>query len=159
MAHQQNGDLEARLTRLEEIEAIRRMKYDYTWYLDHKMWSDYKNLMSEDMSYVGTGKEMRKEQFVEVVSKSLENVVTCHHLHQSRIDITSGTTAQGVWCLRDDLSSPARAAKFKGRAYYIEDYVKMKGEWKIKKIVLEYICTEGSAEIAGSETGLMSLVM
>jgi len=155
---QQYGDLEARLMKLEEIEAIRRLKYKYTWYLDHKMWSDYKNLMSEDMSFVGIGREMRKEEFVEVVSKSLADVVTSHQLHQSLIDITSSTTARAVWCLRDHLSNPKRGTKFKGRAYYTEDYVKVEGEWKIGKIVLEYLCTEGSANVADGDTGLMTLV-
>ncbi|MFY9327511.1 MAG: nuclear transport factor 2 family protein, partial [Georgfuchsia sp.] len=150
MSSQKESDLGARLNRLEDIEAIRRLKYNYTWFLDHKMWDEYKNLMADGMVYVGTGHEVGKEQFIEIVSKHLANLVTSHQLHQSLIDITSSTTARAVWCLRDDLSNSAKGTKFKGRAYYTEDYVKVNGEWKIKKIVLEYLCTEGSATAMGT---------
>jgi hypothetical protein len=159
MKTQTDIDFDARLTKLEDIEAIRRLKFNYTWFLDHKMWDDFKNLMADDMIFVGTGRELSKNEWVDVVSECLTNLVTSHQLHQSLIDITSSTTANGVWCLRDDLDNAERGTKFKWRAYYIENYVKVGGEWKFKKIVLEYLGTEGSANVSGAGTGLLSLVM
>ena len=159
MKHEKNLNLEARLSKLEDIELIRRLKYNYAWFLDQKMWKEYKNILADGMIYTGHGREFLKDEFVNFVSKGLENLVTSHQLHQSLIDITSAKTARAVWCLRDDISNPEKGTKFKGRAYYTENYVKIENEWKIMKIALRYLCTEGSAVVLGSDTGLRSLVI
>lgn len=151
--------LEYRLQYIEDIEAIRNLKYMYSWHLDHKEWDKFADLMAEDMRFVGTGLEHPKAAFIDMVKFRLDPLITCHHLHQHLIERTSETTATGTWSLRDDMVNPASNARFLGRAYYFEDYVKRDGEWKFKTVRIEYVNSDGQSYMAGNDTSLLGLII
>jgi len=50
------------------------------------------------------------------------------------IEITSSTTARGIWAMFDYLRFPTFI--FKGYGHYEEEYVKEVGGWKIKRVLL-----------------------
>ncbi len=55
-----------------------------------------------------------------------------HHGHHPEIEITSDTTARGIWALKDYLIITERNMGVRGAAFYRDEYVKVNREWKIK---------------------------
>ncbi|MDX3641720.1 nuclear transport factor 2 family protein [Streptomyces sp. MB09-02B] len=146
--------IEARLQRLEDIESLRQLKAKYTWLLDHKQWDEWADCFSPDFTFETGGNQLPLDTFVSVVSNNLQPLVTSHQLHQFKVEITSATTATGVWWLRDHLVHPGNGSEFRGRAYYHEKYLKEAGEWKISASVLEYVNSEGRVLTPGPDHGM-----
>ena len=65
---------------------------------------------------------------------------TVHHGHMPEIEITSPTTARGIWAMQDFLrmpeGSPLGVKSLVGWGHYTETYERIEGEWKIKTLVL-----------------------
>ncbi len=74
-------------------------------------------------------------QFVE---GSVGAVLTTHHGHMPEIEITSPTTARGIWAMQDFLQWPEGSPlkSLVGWGHYTETYELVDGEWKIKTLVL-----------------------
>lgn len=135
------------LSRLEEIEEIKKVKARYFRLMDQKRWNEWKELFTEDVTAVyhgaprgSQGEEQAalrcdgRENLVAKVSSLLANVVSMHHGHMPEIEVTSPTTATGIWAMFDYLRFPS--STLKGYGHYEEDYVKEAGAWKIKRILL-----------------------
>ena len=61
---------------------------------------------------------------------TIGDVVTVHHGHTPEIDLTSPTTATGVWAMEDMLRWPV-ASSCTASAYH-ETYDRADGTWRIK---------------------------
>jgi hypothetical protein len=135
------------LNKLEEIEEIKKVKARYFRLMDQKRWNEWRELFTEDVTavYHGTprgsqGEEPAsfqcegRENLVTKVSSLLANAVSVHHGHMPEIEVTSPTTATGIWAMFDYLRFPN--STLKGYGHYEEDYVKEAGAWKIKRILL-----------------------
>jgi hypothetical protein len=66
--------------------------------------------------------------------------MTLHQVHNPEIELTSETTATGVWYLEDRVINRGEAAPemparsiLTGAAYYADEYRKEGGEWKIAR--------------------------
>jgi hypothetical protein len=53
-------------------------------------------------------------------------------VHQPEIELTSPTTATGVWALDDIVIETEAKLTIRGAAFYHDEYVKIGGQWKIK---------------------------
>jgi len=93
------NELERRIARLEDTEAIKRLKYRYWRFLDLKQWDDLATLFVADasVSYGGGKYDFRGiEAIMKFLRESLARetgAVTIHQGHQPEIDLTSATTA------------------------------------------------------------------
>ena len=133
--------LERRIQILEDIEAIRKLRFNYWWHLDHKEWDKFSDLFTEDHIYINlaTGKQQSKEDWLAVLPKFLgEHTRSSHHGHQCSIDIVDETHATGIWVLRDELYNLRSNTHFKGRGWYFDQYRKENGVWKICRLGLIY---------------------
>jgi hypothetical protein len=65
----------------------------------------------------------------------LSDVVTVHHCHTPEIEVTSSTTATGVWAMEDMLRWP-NGMELHGYGHYHETYAKVDGRWRIKRSTL-----------------------
>lgn len=121
---------------LAELEAIKRLKYRYARSLDMKEWDELRACLTDDATAAyGGGKYSydSPEGIVEFLSTSLTaDMVSRHHVHQPEIDVTSPTTATGIWALDDIVINTTHNFEIRGAAFYRDDYVKLDGEWKIK---------------------------
>jgi SnoaL-like domain len=158
------------------IEAIKRLKARYFRCLDTKDWNGYLAVFTPDAridsSWAGipidyTGKPRVIDgvvpppptpewdwhdpvKFVENLSKLLENVTTVHHGHMPEIELTSPTTATGIWAMEDKLlypqappSSGPRGSgpqggtrEMHGYGHYTETYERQADGWRIKSLRL-----------------------
>ena len=129
---------------LEEIEAIRQLKYRYLRGVDLKLWDLLASTFASDaVSAYDSGKNayVGRDAIVKWLRKAMDNeIITLHQVHHPEIELTSESTARGTWYLEDrvinvgpDLPEmPGHSILF-GAAFYSDEYVKRDGQWLIQK--------------------------
>ena len=137
------------MTTLEElgaIEQIKRLKARYFRCMDTKDWDGFQAVFAADATMDTTQEAPDLEvvtgapEIRQFVEGSVGPVVTVHHGHMPEIEITSPTTARGIWAMQDFLKmpegSPLGVKSLVGWGHYTETYERIDGEWKIKTLVL-----------------------
>jgi hypothetical protein len=120
---------------VREIEAIKQLKARYCRYLDTKDWAAWRGLFTDD--FIGDtsesgGKRIEgADPFVAFVKKNLGTQPTVHQVHAPEIELTSPTTASGVWAL-NDVVRLAPGLNLNAYGHYHETYEKADGQWRIK---------------------------
>jgi hypothetical protein len=128
-------------TTLWEIEEIKQLKARYCRYLDTKQWDDWRTLFTDDFvsdtSPSGGKLIAGADEFVSFVRGTLgkPSQPTVHQVHAPEIELTSDTTATGVWALHDVVRL-APGVNLDGRGHYHETYEKVDGRWLIKTSTL-----------------------
>lgn len=121
---------------LEDIEAIKQLKYRYFRCLDCKEWGALAKCFTEDAtaaydsgkySYDGRDAIMG---FLEGALSS-RDVVSLHQGHHPEISV-DGDTAKGTWYLEDYLIFVKADTRLRGAGFYHDEYVKVGGQWRIK---------------------------
>ena len=140
------SDLEKRIRVMEDIEAIKRLKAKYFRCVDKKLWEEMETVLTEDaVADYGMGIELLqgRKAIVEFLKKNLgrDSMISAHQGHNPEIDITSDTTAKGVWVLNDRLIIQTIATSSAWR-YYEDEYIKANGEWKKKSTKITNILEE-----------------
>ena len=125
------------MTDLQELEAIKRLKYRYCRCLDEKKWDELEQCLTEDASsaygdgqYSFTGRAAIMEFLRDALGTSKR--ISRHRVHQPEIDLTSPTTATGIWALDDVVIETSAGITIRGAAFYYDEYVKIGGAWKIR---------------------------
>lgn len=123
---------------LQEIEAIKRLKYRYLRCLDTKQWDELGACLTEDCtSAYGDGHFSfdGRAAIVGFLKDALgpASRITAHRVQHPEIEFTSPTTATGVWALDDVVIETEAKITIRGAAFYHDEYVKVGAEWKIKK--------------------------
>jgi bile-acid 7alpha-dehydratase len=134
------------MTDLHELESIKRLKYKYLRCLDQKRWDELATCFTDDAtcSY-GDGKYSfdGRDAIMEFLRGSMPTtMLTSHRVHQPEIEITSATTASGVWALDDVVIETQGEFTIRGAAFYRDEYVKVDGDWKIRSTGYERVYEE-----------------
>lgn len=130
-------DIEQRIGRLEDLEAVKQLKARYCEICDDDHNPDrIVSIFAEDGIWEGLGigraqghAEIRKlfEGFQKLISYS-------QHMVMNPIIEVDGDRAQGTWYLFGMFTfREGNQAKWQG-ARYREDYVKIDGEWRIQHL-------------------------
>jgi bile-acid 7alpha-dehydratase len=140
------SDLEKRIRVMEDIEAIKKLKAKYFRCVDKKLWEEMETVLTEDaVADYGMGIELLqgRKEIIEFLKKNLDrdSMISVHQGHNPEIEITSDTTARGVWVLNDRLIIQT-IATLNGWRYYEDEYVKVNGEWKKKSTKIANILEE-----------------
>lgn len=122
---------------LVEIEAIKRLKYKYLRCLDQKLWDELTECFVENAtSAYGGGKYSYegRDAILEFLRDAMgaDTFHSSHQVHQPEIDLTSETTARGIWALEDVVIDLKWDITIRGAAFYEDEYVKKDGVWKIQ---------------------------
>jgi hypothetical protein len=123
---------------LVEIERIKRLKYRYLRCLDQKLWEELGSCFTADaIAEYSNGKYRHegRDAIVEWISTAMasERMLTSHRCHHPEIDLTSPTTATGVWALEDTVVHDEFGVTIRGAAWYVDEYVLADGEWRIRR--------------------------
>lgn len=143
------------------IEQIRTLKAQYCYYLDLKDWDGYAGLFTSDASLItDTAVSSRGEDpasmpeiigrapIRKMVSELLADATTVHHCHTPIIELTSLTTATGIWAMEDVVRMPGY--HLHARGHYRERYEIDEGRWRIASLHLTRTMIdifEGSARV------------
>jgi uncharacterized protein (TIGR02246 family) len=122
------------MSTLEDIEEIKRLKAGYFRTMDTKDWAGMREAFTDDVvidtSEAGGEVAHGADEFMAFLEEALDGAVTVHQGHMPEIDLTSETTATGVWALNDIVIFPG-GVRLDGYGHYHETYKKIDGEWRI----------------------------
>ena len=132
---------------LNELEAIKSLKYKYLRCLDQKRWSELAECLTEDATSAYSGGKFSfegRDAILEFLENAMgaDSFLSSHTVHQPEIEFTSETTATGVWALNDTVIETNANIIIRGAAFYEDEYVKVDGAWKIKSTGYERIYEE-----------------
>jgi SnoaL-like domain len=127
---------------VDDIEAIKQLKARYFRLMDAKDFAAMRAVFADD-AYVdvtdeGGGIYESADAFFAMLEPTLRGIVTAHHGHMPEIELTSPTTATGIWAMEDRLWFPpgGRVTEMHGYGHYHETYVKLDGTWRIQTMKL-----------------------
>ncbi len=129
------------VARLAAIEDIRQLKARYYRCMDTKDWDGFRDVFAPDglMDMRGEAGEaglVRGNQAIsDFVRGAVGPVVTAHHGHMPEIEVTSPTTATGVWAMEDELWWPD-GMHMHGWGHYHETYRRTPDGWRIQTLTL-----------------------
>ncbi|MFC1534307.1 nuclear transport factor 2 family protein [Thermodesulfobacteriota bacterium] len=140
--------LEARITALEDIEAIKKLQRIYAYYVDSDdMRDEIVDLFSDNMESIEIadhgvylGKEGVKKVFKEILGGAEPPPELSLHLvfnHQAVVDIDpGGKTAKGRWhgWMVGVRYLDGKPVQYWGHGIYENEYVKENGDWKFSKL-------------------------
>ena len=97
------------------IEEIKQLKARYFRLMDQGRWEEFAELFSEDCEQnwqAAPGAELAggkgRAAVVDYIRTSLAGMRSTHHGHMPEIEITSPTTAVGIWALFDHCTAAHR---------------------------------------------------
>ena len=120
---------------MDDIEAIRQLKARYFRTLDMKDWAGMRRVFTDDVvmdtSDAGGSVVRGADEFMTFLQEVLSGAVTVHQGHMPEIEVTSSTTATGIWALNDLVIWPD-GTRLTGYGHYHETYEKVGDDWRIK---------------------------
>ena len=130
-------DLEKRIQKLEDIEAIKQLKARYWFACDRRDGVEIKNCFVSDgllidFGFIGQFTDINEflELFLQLTDKPSH--IDLHHGLGPEIKIIDETSATGRWRMQFQLiETETQVAQFMG-GYYEDSYRKELGEWKIE---------------------------
>jgi uncharacterized protein (TIGR02246 family) len=126
----------------KDIEAIKQLKARYFRTMDTKDWAGMHQVFAPDVvidtTEDGAPLIEGRDAFLEFLEPMLAEVTTVHHGHMPEIEVTSGTTATGIWAMEDHLWWPEGSPlqHLHGYGHYHETYVKLAEGWRIRSLKL-----------------------
>jgi hypothetical protein len=139
VAHADEGDTVAVQ---DDIEAIAQLKARYFRLMDTKQWDQLAEVFTPDvhidMSNEGGGVTDSVEEYMPFLVANIGEVTTVHHGHMPEIELTSESTANGVWAMEDELWWPEGGPirYLHGYGHYHETYRKGPAGWQIASMTL-----------------------
>jgi hypothetical protein len=131
--------------RLIALEEIKQLKARYFRCMDTKDWPGLEAVFSPDAELDMRGEAADKSKAADglifgaanimpFIRNAVLELVTVHHGHMPEIEITSATTAKGLWAMEDVLRWPEGAAvkTLHGYGHYHETYRRLDDGWHIQ---------------------------
>jgi len=130
--------LEERITRLEDIEAIRSLQAKYQRCLDTRDFDGLSQCFAVNaVSSYGNGSMSYRgrDAIISFLKEAMSlKMPSTHLIHGGEIDVKDAAHASAKWYLEDYLLHQKYKMKLHGAAIYDVDYVKDDGSWRIVSI-------------------------
>jgi uncharacterized protein (TIGR02246 family) len=130
---------------MDDLEAIRQLKARYFRTMDTKDWDGMRQVFTADVvmdtTESGGGLVTGADEFLAFLREALDGATTVHQGHMPEIELTSDTTATGVWALNDIVIWP-NGMRLDGYGHYHETYVKDPDGWRIASSKLTRLHTD-----------------
>ena len=124
---------------MDDLEAIKQLKARYFRTMDTKDWDGMRRVFTDgvvmDTTASGGSVISGADEFMAFLRETLADAITVHHGHMPEIDVTSPTTATGIWALQDTIVWPD-GTRLEGYGHYHETYEKVDGQWLIASSTL-----------------------
>ena len=121
---------------LNELEAIKQLKYRYMRCVDQKKWDEVSDCFTPNATaaysngkYSFDGREAIMKFLAESMGRP--SFFSSHQISQPEIQFQSEDEATGTWALQDVVIETEFGITIRGAAFYEDRYVKQDGAWKI----------------------------
>jgi hypothetical protein len=138
--------------RMMAIEEIKGVKARYFRCMDTKDWAGFEAVFASDVTvdYTPPGgnpadwSASGASNVVAFVRKMVEPAITVHHGHMPEVELTSASTARGIFAMEDLIWWPegSRRKTLHGWGHYHETFEKSDGTWRIKALKLTRLRVE-----------------
>jgi hypothetical protein len=132
----ESADIIAAMKLVQDLEAIKRLKYKCMRCVDTKQWETLADCFTEDATTSYEGGKYRlagRDAIVDFFRRmNVSDLITMQHVHHPEIEITAGETAKATWALQDYVIDLRANWSLRGAAFYDDEYVRVDGQWKIK---------------------------
>ena len=141
------------LERLIALEEIKQVKARYFRCMDTKDWAAFEAVFAPDAtadySSEGDAKEWSASgaaKIVALVRRVVESAISVHHGHMAEVEVTSPTSARGIFAMEDLIWWPegSRRKTLHGWGHYHETFEKHGTKWVIKTLRLTRLRVEES---------------
>lgn len=131
-------DIQQRIQRLEDLEAIRALKARYLWCCDRKDPQGMRACFADgpvQIDYGAVGSFDRADALVKVFTDIAchPHMVELHHGMNPQIEILDASRARGTWSLHYFLVNTETQGLTQLAGYYDDEYRKDAGAWKISR--------------------------
>lgn len=131
-------DIQQRIQRLEDLEAIRALKARYLWCCDRKDPQGMRACFADgpvQIDYGAVGSFDRADALVKVFTDIAcrPHMVELHHGMNPQIEILDASHARGTWSLHYFLVNTETQGLTQLAGYYDDEYRKDAGAWKISR--------------------------
>jgi hypothetical protein len=121
---------------VDDDEQIRQLKYRYLRALDLKLWDEFADTLTPDVS-TDYGERVsfdNRDAVVEYMRAALPaSIITVHQVHHPEISVT-GDDATGRWYLQDIVLVTEQKLMLTGAAFYEDGYRRGDdGGWRISR--------------------------
>lgn len=137
------------LTTVKAVEEIRALRARFARAMDTKDWKTLRSCIADDCHFDCTQEAGIKapwiggDTIVGNIRRSFATAITVHHAHTAEIDVTSPTTATGLWAMQDLLRFPGQMqVDLVGFGHYHEHYTKIDGRWQLSRYRLTRLRTD-----------------
>jgi ketosteroid isomerase-like protein len=124
---------------MDDLEAIRQLKARYFRTMDTKDWDGMRRVFTDDVvidtSEAGGSVVRGADEFLAFLQEAIGGAVTVHQGHMPEVELTSATTATGIWALNDIVIFP-NGVRLDGYGHYHETYAKGPDGWRISSSTL-----------------------
>jgi hypothetical protein len=138
------------IEKLEAIEDIKNLKARYFRLVDSKQYEALEALFVPDVAVDHSEDHpsavfQNRAEWVALIRSGMAATTSIHHGHSPEIEITSATTARGIWAMQDwiwwpsEAISPIGTRSFAGFGHYHETYLKTAEGWRIASVQLRRI--------------------
>ena len=117
---------------IEDVEAIKQLKYRYLRTLDLKLWQEFAECFVPEATgdYAGLVFEDR-DALVTYMRENLgDGLISLHQAHHPEITV-DGDRGEGRWYLEDKVIVPDFDFVLEGAAFYTDRYVRTSEGWRI----------------------------
>ncbi|MEY2399628.1 MAG: hypothetical protein QOJ00_2802 [Actinomycetota bacterium] len=137
---------------MDDVEAIKQLKARYFRTMDTKDWDAMRQVFVDavmiDTTASGGNVIEGADEFIAFLRETLNDAVTVHHGHMPEIELSSDTTATGIWALQDTIIWPS-GMRLEGYGHYHETYEKLADGWRIASSRLTRLHMDFAAPEAG----------
>jgi uncharacterized protein (TIGR02246 family) len=121
---------------VDDIEAIKQLKAKYMRTVDTKDWEGFRSVFTPttvwDMTDSGAECVIGADAIIAYNQVGLaDDMISIHQGHMPEIQLTSPTTATGIWS-SEHMHRWPDGSELHGYGFYHETYVKLDGEWHIE---------------------------
>ena len=137
---------------IEDVEAIKRLKYRYIRTLDQHDWDAYADCFTVDATASFSSEASAealvfqgRDALVRGISDSMDNPlkVSMHQVHHPEVELVDVSYARGRWYLQDQVFCEEQKWMLNGTAFYQDEYRCVDGRWLISHTgyerVFEYL--------------------
>jgi len=131
---------------MEDIEAIKLMRARYGRAADTKDFDLLRSTITDDYTCdTGAGPTIGADAFMVRVREDPGDLKMAHHALMPEIELTSPTTATGIWAVHIMARFPDGRA-MDGFGHYHDTYEKVDGSWRLKSLELKWVFGRGKGQ-------------